>query len=297
MAQMTMKLLRYCGLLLLLGLSGLATALEVPPLAGRVTDLAELLDAQTRNRIDARLQALEQATGAQVAVLTLPSLGGESLETFSVRVARAWKLGREGADDGVLLLVARDDRDVRIEVGYGLEAVLTDAASHLVIQRMMLPEFRQGHYDRGIEQAVEAIDGQLRGQTDALPAAHAGKAATGGAGLLVGFFALLLTPIAYLAVSLKGANGWLIYGIAAPFVYFVGLAVGQLEALGALVGWLLLGAALRLLWPKRWRIESDKDGGSHASIRSPRGSSRRSSGSGFSGSGGGFGGGGSSGRW
>ena len=83
-ARMNMKPLRYCCLLLLLGLSGLAAALEVPPLAGRVTDLAELLDAETRNRIDARLQTLEQAIGSQVAVLTLPSLGGEALGAFSL---------------------------------------------------------------------------------------------------------------------------------------------------------------------------------------------------------------------
>lgn len=294
---MKIKLLHYGCLLLLLGLSGLATALEVPPLADRVTDLAELLDTEARNRIDARLQALEEATGAQVAVLTLPSLRGEPLEAFSVRVARAWKLGREGADDGVLLLVARDDRKVRIEVGYGLEAVLTDAASHLVIQRLMLPEFRQGHYERGIDQAVKAIDGQLRGQPEALPAADSEKPATAGAGLLVGIFGLVLAPVAYLGVSLKGRNGWGIYGLVAPFVYFVGLSLGDMVARSALVGWLLLGAALRLIWPKRWRIESDKDGGSHVSTRSGRGSSRRSSSSGFSGSGGSFGGGGSSGSW
>ena len=128
-----------------------APALEVPYLAGRVNDLADLLSPGAEARIEEELAALERETGAQGAVLTVPSLEGDPLEDFSLRVVDTWKLGREGVDDGVLLVIARDERQVRIEVGYGLEATLTDVGSKRILSDVMTPRFRAGDFDGGVE--------------------------------------------------------------------------------------------------------------------------------------------------
>ena len=103
-------------------------------MAGRVNDLAGVLSSAARERLDAKLRGLEARTGAQITVLIIPSLEGESLEAHSVRVAQTWKLGRKGVDDGVLFLVAKNDRKMRIEVGYGLEPKLTDARSRAILE-------------------------------------------------------------------------------------------------------------------------------------------------------------------
>src|SRR6185312_11090463 len=123
-------------LIVLLGLllhPSYLAALDVPPLTGRVVDLAHVLPAQDTQQLSDQLKVHEENTGNQVAVLILPSLEGEPLEEFSHRVATAWKLGRKGTDNGALLLVAIKERKVRIEVGYGLEGVLTDARSAQII--------------------------------------------------------------------------------------------------------------------------------------------------------------------
>ncbi|MGB5366659.1 MAG: TPM domain-containing protein, partial [Polyangiales bacterium] len=112
--------------LLLWSVSLTAFALSVPELTGRVNDYATLLTPATEARIDALLTQLEKDTGAQVVVLTIDSLQGESLEDYSLRVAEAWKLGRDDPDDGALLMIAKNDRKMRLEVGYGLEPVLSD---------------------------------------------------------------------------------------------------------------------------------------------------------------------------
>lgn len=143
---------RFLPFVLLLALAaGPSPALEVPYLSGRVNDLADLLNPGAEGRLEQTLGQLEQETGAQAAVLTIPSLEGDPLEDFSLRVVETWKLGREEADDGVLLLIARDDRKVRIEVGYGLEATLTDVQSKRIISNLMTPRFREGDFDGGVE--------------------------------------------------------------------------------------------------------------------------------------------------
>lgn len=155
--------------LLFLSVGGAASAREVPFRAQRVTDEAGLLDEASESRLDAKLKSLEQETGSQVAVLLIPSLEGEVLEDYSLRVSEAWKLGRETQDDGVLILVARDDRKVRIEVGYGLEGSLTDLHAKRIIQQLMVPRFRTGDFAGGVEAAVDAVAGAVRGEADAIP--------------------------------------------------------------------------------------------------------------------------------
>lgn len=132
-------------------------ALENVPLNQRVIDLTHTLDTSTQQRLTEQLADLEQRKGAQIAVMLLPSTGDADLETFTTQLFRAWKLGRKGIDDGILLLVVKDDRTVRIEVGYGLEGVVTDLLSHRIIEEQLNPAFRQGDYAGGVQRAVDAL--------------------------------------------------------------------------------------------------------------------------------------------
>src|SRR3989338_10513453 len=142
----------------------LASALEVPPLRGRLNDLAGLLPAERARALEERLARFERETGHQVALLTIPSLQGEDIEGFSIRVAENWKIGKKGFDNGVILLIARDDRKLRIEVGYGLEGVLPDALASRIIREVVVPRFRASDYAGGIEAGVEAIQKTVRGE-------------------------------------------------------------------------------------------------------------------------------------
>lgn len=147
-------------------LSASAAALDVPYLSGRVNDDAHLLDAPSASALELKLKNYEMRTGRQFAVLTIPSLEGEGLEDFSLRVARTWRLGRAGIDDGVLLLIAKDDRKVRIEVGYGLEGVLTDAQCGRIIRDAIVPRFRGGDFAGGVTDGVGAVLAVLGGGGD-----------------------------------------------------------------------------------------------------------------------------------
>ncbi|WP_121358409.1 TPM domain-containing protein [Pseudomonas aeruginosa] len=137
---------------------------EVPALARRVTDLTATLGSAERARLEASLAALEARKGAQVAILMVPSTYPDSIEAYATRVFEAWKLGRKGIDDGVLVLVAKDDRRMRIEVGYGLEGTITDIDAGRIIREYMTPAFRQQDYAGGLEAAaqrlVRLIDGE-----------------------------------------------------------------------------------------------------------------------------------------
>lgn len=135
-----------------------------PPLSGRVVDDADMLDAAQRQQLDAQLQAHENATGNQVVVVTLPDLDGYDIESYGYQLGRHWGIGQKGEDNGVLLIVAKEERKVRIEVGYGLEGTLTDAISANIIHTVILPQFRRGDFAGGIEQGVTAIIEALGGQ-------------------------------------------------------------------------------------------------------------------------------------
>jgi uncharacterized protein len=146
-----------------------AAALDVPPLAGRVVDRAAILSADEAARLDARLAAYEKETGQQFALLTEPSLEGDSLEGFSIRVVDAWKLGKKGKDDGLLLLVVPKDRKVRVEVGRGLEGDVTDAVSSRIIRNVIGPAFRGGKYAAGIDAAFSALMRAASGKDPGVP--------------------------------------------------------------------------------------------------------------------------------
>lgn len=154
-------------LLLTLWAMPVTAAPDYPALAGRVVDQADLLTAQSRVALERKLEQHERATGSQVVVVTLDSLQGESIEAYGVGLGRQWGIGREGEDDGVLLIVAPNEREVRIEVGYGLEGTLTDALSSQIVQNEVLPRFRSGDMEGGIVAGTEAILAALGGTYEA----------------------------------------------------------------------------------------------------------------------------------
>ena len=134
---------------------------KFPPLTGRVVDDAHILSPAATQTLDGELAGLEQQTGHQLVVVTVPDLQGFEIEDYGYQLGRAWQLGRKGVNDGAILLVAPKERKVRIEVGYGLEPVLTDALSNVILQQKVLPQFKQGHMEQGVLDGAAALTAQL----------------------------------------------------------------------------------------------------------------------------------------
>ena len=281
-------------------------ALEVPFLGGRVNDYANMMSAQAESELEVRLAEFEQRSGSQVAVLTIPTLDGEVLEEYSLRVAETWGLGREGVDDGVLLLIARDDRKMRIEVGYGLEPNLTDAQSGRILRNVMQPRFRDGDFDGGIAAGIDAIVGTLEGADVIPPDSGSGQQIAEPLPVRLGFFAFFLAIIGVFAMSAlfsSGISSWVLYFFLMPFFGVFPLALfgpwGGLICLGLWV----IGFPIIKFWlrrtdaGKRWleRRPNLSNWGSGSGGWSSGGGGF--SGGGFSGGGGSFGGGGASGGW
>lgn len=166
--------LRLATLLLaacLLAAGGAFAVPAIPAARGYVNDTAGLLSPQTRSQVEAFLADFRRSDSTQIAVLTIPSLEGEDLEGYSVRVAQAWGIGQKGKDNGALLLVAKEERAVRIEVGYGLEDRLTDLLAGRIVDQEIVPRFKQGDFDGGVKAGVQAM-------TDAVRGAYKGDGAT-----------------------------------------------------------------------------------------------------------------------
>jgi uncharacterized protein len=297
----------------LVSLPAFAAVRDVPFLSGRVVDEAALLSPEARTALEAKLATLESETQAQVAVLTVASLDGEPIEDFSHRVAETWKLGDAKRDDGVLFLVARDDRKMRIEVGYGLEPTLTDIRTRRIQDDLVRPAFRSGDYAGGIERGIDAIGAQLRGQEPpAAPQPATSQPTPLGVRLILGgMLTLIVLVFGGIGSRIPGCMTWAVYAIVTPFVLILssvaappGIAVGIIGAW--LVGYPLLRLWLRMTGrvPKAsatlrgtkghrtWTFDT----GGWSSGGSSSWSSSSSSG-GFSGGGGSFGGGGSSSSW
>lgn len=286
------------------------SAKDVPYLVGRVNDYANLLSPPDKDRIEAKLRAFEEQAGAQVVVLTIDSLEGEVLDAYSVQVAHTWKLGQQGADNGVLFLVAKQDRKMRIEVGYGLEAKLTDAQSVRILDNLVRPRFRQGDFVGGIEAGVDAILGTVRGE-DVIPAGpppspsrNVSEAGWGFKLVFFGFYALVTGIFSVLALFSSGGMSWVLWLFLMPFHLLFPMVLHPLAGPGIFVAW-LLGFPLFKLWfgkSARGRAFAEQHPGwaSFASTGSSSGSSGWSSSGGdssFSGGGGDFGGGGASSDW
>lgn len=288
--------------LLLLAASGSAVAapLEVPFLSGRVQDQAGLLGDEFEASLEQELELLESETGAQVAVLTIPSLQGDPIEDFSVRVVDTWELGRKGVDDGVLIVIARDERRMRIEVGYGLEGALTDAQAGRIIDGLMAPRFREGDFEGGVGAAVGAVAAAVRGEELPLPEQGAGEVAPNLATIV--FVLLFGLPFINAALSTRGAAGWVLYLFLTPFFLALPAAIfGAAAGLVAAAVWLVGFPLLRMVWPKASVRKGARGRGGvfwGPFIGGGGGFSGGGfSGGGFSGGGGSFGGGGASGGW
>ena len=273
--------------------------IAVPPLQGHLTDLTKTLSAEQALAIEQSLTTFENRKGTQIAILILPSTGPEPIEPFSMRVAEQWKIGRKRQDDGVILVIAKADRAVRIEVGYGLEGVLTDLHSQRIISDIILPHFKQNDFYGGITAGIADITGKIDGEP--IPGSASGKSAPSVApigtqiGALGGIAGLPMILIGALLIGgvlrliFGRIPGALLTGILVTLIawFVIGAlffaVVAGTVALGlTLWGGGLLGIAARLL-------AGGRGGG--------RGGGGGFGGGGFRGGGGGFGGGGGSGRW
>jgi uncharacterized protein len=152
------------GLLLLFSFAAAGADVAVPPLSARVTDLTGTLSGGAVARIEAKLTDLEAKKGAQLAVLIVPTTQPEEIEQFGIRVAEAWKLGRKGVDDGAILIVAKNDRRVRIEVGQGLEGAIPDAIANRIVTEAITPHFKLGDYDGGVEAGIDKMISVVNGE-------------------------------------------------------------------------------------------------------------------------------------
>lgn len=269
-------------------LAGPACAVPVPELTAHVTDLTGTLPPDRVAALEQRLAALEQRKGSQFLVLVVPTTQPETIEQFSLEVAERNRIGREDADDGLLLLVARDDRKARIEVGYGLEGVVTDAIASRVIREYLAPRFREGDYAGGLDEATAVLEKLVDGEP--LPPPMAAQDTDDAnspffpivIGLVVGMFAAgtRLRPV---ALRRLGAGG-----IAAAGAFLLLGSIGAL-AIAGVVAFLLSGA--RSVAGGRYIGHGGFGGGGFG------GGGGGFGGGGWSGGGGGFGGGGASGGW
>jgi uncharacterized protein len=273
------------GLLVLLA-AGADVA--VPELTAHVTDLTATLRGDERAALEEKLAAFEAGKGSQVAVLIVPTTRPEAIEQYSLRVVERWKLGRKGVDDGALLLIAKEDRELRIEVGYGLEGVLTDAVSRRIIDETIVPSLRQGDFYRGIDAGVDRMLGVIHGERLPEPECWRGPPLEDLLPLIPIVLVFTITLGSILKAILGQLAGALMTG--ALVTGFTWLLLG---ILGAAV---IAGVAVFVLTlfsrhqPRRW----SNRGGPGWSGGSGGG---RGGGGGFGGGGGGFGGGGASGRW
>lgn len=169
--------------LVLLSVS-LSAEQPVPALSRRVMDFTATLNPSQQSELENTLQSFEQTKGSQVAVLVVPTTQPESIEQYSIRVASQWKLGRKGVDDGVLFVVAKNDRALRIEVGYGLEGVLPDALCNRIIDGFVVPRFKEGDYYGGIREGVSRILGTVQGEPLPAPRSETGGSSPGMGALL-----------------------------------------------------------------------------------------------------------------
>jgi uncharacterized protein len=282
-----------------------AAALDVPYLAGRVNDTAGMLSGDERAKVETALATLERDTGAQVAVLTIPTLAGESLDDYSMRVAQTWKLGRKGHDDGVLFLIARDDRKMRLEVGYGLEGKLPDALCGRILDNLVRPEFRVGRYGAGIERAIGAVSAAIAGKAVKAepPAGSARRGSFGWAAILpMSIFLLVMIPFAVVTIFGKGCQTWFLFLFLIPF--WGAFPAGFIRPIVGLVTvtiWIVLVPIAKLWLGKtsggKAFLKTHTALATFATSSGHSGSGGGWSSGGFSGGGGSFGGGGASSSW
>ena len=194
-------------LICLAALVGAATAQpRFPALTGRIVDDANVIDATTKARLDEKLKALEDKTGTQLVVATLPSLQGYDIADYGYQLGRAWGIGQKGKNNGALLIVATGDRKVRIEVGYGLEGALTDAVTKLIIENAILPRFRAGDFSGGIARGVDDVLQVLSGDAEEFKRRADRASRPSGQEGMESFILVLVILIIFLVIFMRSSS-------------------------------------------------------------------------------------------
>lgn len=288
---MPMKRILLLTILFLMPLTVLA--LDAPQLSGRVNDYARMLSPEAAARLEQKLAAFERDQSTQIVVLTIPTLQGDDIDQFAIRVADQWKIGQKGKDNGVLLIIAKAEHKVRIEVGMGLQGVLPDITAGQIIRNVMGPLLKAGDFDQGITAGVDGIIAATQGEFKATPEQRTNRTHHGGSSTMLTF--LIFTGIAAVVLgSISRYLGGLAGAIGLPLaagMAFTGLGLGTLLLLGVvgLLAGLLLGGMSR----------GGAGGGGFGGFGGGGfgGGFGGFGGGGFSGGGGGFDGGGASGDW
>jgi uncharacterized protein len=282
------------GVALLLGALLVRADVAVPPLTARVTDLTGTLSGEAVSRIETKLANFEASKGSQIAVLIVPTTAPEEIEQFGIRVAEAWKLGRKAVSDGAILIIAKDDRRARIEVGQGLEGAIPDAIASRIIAETVTPHFKLGDFDGGVEAGVDQMISVINGEP--LPAPDRKWEHHSGLGNLLPILLVVVFVASGVLRALFGrlfgsmATGGLAGGIAWLLSHLlpIGLGAGVVAFLFAM----LAGSGSR-----GWSAGRGWGGGFGGGLGGGFGGGGGGGGGGFSGGGGGFSGGGASGSW
>lgn len=264
-------------------------ALDVPPLRGYVNDYANMISPRVRTKLEAELKSFEKSDSTQIVILTIPSLKGEVLEEFSMKVAETWKIGQKGKDNGIILLVAREERKIRIEVGRGLEGRLTDLMAGRVIDFVVRPLFKRGDFDAGfiagVSSLIDATRGEFKVDDKVRKAQKPAHQAIPTLLIFGGIALFVLGRISRIVGAMAGAIGF-------PLIVY--MIVGSIP-LSVLIFFSIVGLVMGIVVPLFGGHRGGVywGGGSWGS----GGHSSGGFGGGFSGGGGGFGGGGASGNW
>ena len=286
--------------------SPLLSEVKIPELSGRVIDQVGVLNQNQVNALEEKLKNLESQKGSQLAILVIPTTDGESIEQFSLRVVEEWKLGRKKVDDGILLLVVKNDRKMRIEVGYGLESALPDVICKRIISEQMRPSFKAGNYYEGIGKATDSIIKRVNGEElpkpDSEPAQESDSIGDTLGGIATIAFIIVVFGSSFASGFSSGGFGqWLISGIFAlvgAIIQMGVLAAGNFSILfipfAGIISFILFLLLIRMFSRRSsWGSSSSSSWSSSSSDSSWSSSSSDS----FGGGGGSFGGGGASGDW
>lgn len=291
---------------------------DIPPLTGRVMDHSGILSEQTERTLTELLRVHEDSTGNQIVVLTMPSLEGEEIESFTLRAARAWEVGTEENDNGIVIVVAPDERKVRIEVGYGLEGAVPDAVAARIIRNEIIPSFRDGDFDSGVTAGTIALLDAVEGEYDVDGGGGDGELPLIGR-IVVGLvFGIVVLVGGFGALVAMGAGRWMVFLFLMPFVFMVAFLLAVSPMAGAVTTLLYIGLfvymtrrpaisrlreRMREAEKKGERVAVDLGpfsvyvGGGSGGGFSSGSFGGGGGGGGFSGGGGSFGGGGASGSW
>ena len=274
----------------------------VPALKARVTDLTRTLTQDQSAKLEQKLAAFEARKGSQIAVLIVPTTQPEAIEPYSIRVVEQWKLGRKGVDDGALLLVAKDDRALRIEVGYGLEGALPDATANRIVEDIIVPRFKTGDFYGGIDAGVDAMIKVVDGEPLPPPQTHWHSPGKVNGGSLQSLFIVGIILVFVVGGILRSVVGrlpaaGLIGGAAGVIAWFLVSSVVA-AAVASIVSWskgFTRAAIIAFIFTLVGGGTRGGRGGYGGWTGGGYGGG--GGGGGFGGGGGGFGGGGASGRW